>query len=83
MRRLVMIVVAATAYTIQPAAAGDYIYDAVAAKVSRQCVDQVRSRGFHHFEAFYNDGIVPFFVPDRHAFYWFEVCMSQAGFPLR
>jgi hypothetical protein len=83
MRRLVMVVVAATTCTIQPVAARDSIYDAVAAKVSRQCVDQVRSRGFHHFEAFYNDGFVPFYVADRYAFYWFEVCMSQAGFPLR
>lgn len=82
MRGLVMIV-AATATMIQVAAAGDNVYDAVAAKVSRQCVDQVRSRGFHHFEAFYNDGMVPFFIADRHAFYWFEMCMVQAGYPLR
>jgi hypothetical protein len=82
MRRVALVVAITMAPTIQPVAA-DNIYDAVAAKVSRQCVDQVRSRGFQHFEASYNYGIVPFFVADRHALYWFEACMSQAGFPLR
>jgi hypothetical protein len=79
--RGLMIVVATMAATIQTAAADDAL--AVAASVSRQCSYQVQSRGFQHFEAPYNYGIVPYFVPDRRAFYWFAVCMAQAGFPLR
>ena len=78
-----LMIVAATMAATSQAVAADAVFDAVTNNVSRQCVDQVHSRGFRHFDADYNYGIVPIFIADRHAYYWFAVCMEQAGFPLR
>lgn len=81
MRRLAMVVAAMAAMT-QGAAAGD-LYSAAAAKVSRECVDLVRSRGWPNFEANYGNGMVPHFIADPQAYYWFATCMARTGFPLR